>query len=202
MTMTTTLVARARHQAGAGPTWRLDILLRELADSLEAQAAKVAELEEERDTIIGIAADCDFGATSALDAFSKLLESHELAVTDRAQLGRDVNGLCGTITELQARLDRKPAEPRPMSKAPARFEHGQAVTFKHHGAGPLYGHVTMRGDSLVVVDKHGEWARIDSLTDVRATTTTAPGGSEWPEHGEGWSDEAMLAGGSGDESDA
>lgn len=92
----------------------------------------------------------------------------------------------------------KPAEPRPMSEAPLdddsnenpmsmgwlptadgepAFRYGQAVTFKHHGAGPLYGHVAMRGDSLVVVDKFGEWARLDSLTDVRATTTTADGGS-------------------------
>lgn len=92
----------------------------------------------------------------------------------------------------------KPCEPRPMSEAPLdddsnenpmsmgwlptadgepAFRYGQAVTFKHHGAGPLYGHVAMRGDSLVVVDKFGEWARLDSLTDVRATTTTADGGS-------------------------
>ena len=60
---------------------------------------------------------------------------------------------------------------------PARFTHGQRVEFKHNGTGPLYGNVALRSGSLVVVDEFGDWARLDSLTDVRATTSSGGGES-------------------------
>lgn len=72
----TELVARARHVAGSGPTWRVDTLLRELADALETQAAKVVELGRTRADSERYLADDGDGERAE---FGTLAEAHQWA---------------------------------------------------------------------------------------------------------------------------
>ncbi len=81
---------------------RLAMKMLEQQGELNKANERVAELEGERDSILGIAADCDIGADSALGAFNTLLSAFEQATFDRAELGRKNR-------ELQAQLDRATA---------------------------------------------------------------------------------------------
>ena len=90
------LIAEARHVANIGPTWRVDILLKQMADALESSSARVTEQEGERD--------------KAREEWAKSVVTTETAISAAKAFQSIHEGHLKKIAELQAQLDRTSKE--------------------------------------------------------------------------------------------
>jgi hypothetical protein len=140
------------------------------------------------------------GDWAADDVFVAWLAGARGMTVDTVRQGTDILGARDLLWEGWQAGRTAQAKPRPMPEAPSNTWLLLRVSYEESSQ-PLDVRkgVPGREGKRVWIDESGIPGAPDSAwAEWWPLPTTAPGGSEWPEHGEGWSDEAMLAGGSGE----